>query len=623
MTVRCLSYLPGLDELDKFWVGDTEGNGLLPTVTKIFVGVFINARTDEEVILRTDEEFRTWVSARKAEGCRFVFHNAVGYDGPALNKCCGTKFTISDLVDTMVMSLLYSPSLEGGHSLKAWGKRLGYPKTEFDDFTEYTPEMEEYCRNDTRLGKKVFLALVQRMKAVGFTDRGIELEHRSWQLIKKQQDNGFAFNYQEASVLYSLLQDKVNELTKSIRVAFPAKLQHIKTFKSAKKKDGSWGKGYLTHKEQYQSLRVNSDNTYDAFDYIEFNIGSPQQRVEKLLALGWKNLPDEVTKTGQPSPTKKGQLVPSLVAFIEESGNTPVADIARWIEVNARASMVNTWMEAWNESTGCIHGSLWLANTLRYTHSNPNTANIPAVRIDKEGVPLLRDSGGWTYEARDLWGTRDSRTRCLVGVDAKGIQLRVLAHYLNNEEFIKEVLNGDPHSYNQEIGGFRTRSIAKTFIYAFLLGAGDEKVGQIIGGSTSDGKTTKARFIRNFPGLGDLLADLKRQVERAGRIILCDGTPVVVRHIHTRLGYLLQGDESRLMKQAAIISDREIRRRKLDVLKVGDIHDEWQNDVLSRHAEEFAGEVCPLAFAQAGESFGYRLRIDCDAKVGMTWAQTH
>lgn len=309
--------------------------------------------------------------------------------------------------------------------------------------------------------------------------------------------------------------------------------------------------------------------------------------------------------------------------FVEESGKAEPRLIARWTEVNARANMINTWIEAYNDDTKCIHGSLWLANTLRYKHSSPNTANIPAVRLGKDDKPLLGLDGAYTYEARDLWTTRDPSNRLLVGVDAKGIQLRVLAHYLNNPKFSEAVLEGDPHSYNQEIGGFATRAIAKTFIYAFLLGCGDAKAGQIIGGSTRDGKEVKARFIGNFPGLKELLDRLEREIERTGRIRLCDGTPIIVTHPHTRLGYLLQGDESRIMKKAAILTDREVRRRRLDVLKVGDIHDEWQNDVLAIHVPEFTNDVCPFAFSESGRSFNYRVPIDCDSKIGLTWAETH
>lgn len=155
------------------------------------------------------------------------------------------------------------------------------------------------------------------------------------------------------------------------------------------------------------------------------------------------------------------------------------------------------------------------------------------------------------------------------------------------------------------------------------MGAGDAKIGQVIGGTAKDGRDIKRRFVDRTPGLKHLLTDLKRQVERTGRIKLCDGTPVIVDKPHTVLAYLLQGDESRIMKQAAILADKEVRRRKLDVLKVGDIHDEWQSDAFKDHAEEFGFDVCPLAFRDAGVSFLYNVPIECDANIGMNWATTH
>ena len=198
----------------------------------------------------------------------------------------------------------------------------------------------------------------------------------------------------------------------------------------------------------------------------------------------------------------------------------------------------------------------WLAGSLRYRHDKPNTANIPAVRI-LGGLPVKGRAGQFTYEARDLWTVRDRSTRSLVGVDAKGIQLRVLAHYLKNEDFTKELLSGDPHEYNRTLAGIETRARAKTFIYAFLLGAGDAKIGEIVGGSSRLGAEVKGRFINNFPGLRELLARLGNELERSGRITLCDGAKVLVPAPHAVLGYLLQGDESRIMKQSM-----NLRRRR-------------------------------------------------------------
>lgn len=614
-----------LTPTNKYWAIDCEGD-LIPS-TVLWCMCAENIVTKEKVSLVGHEEIRTWIQARVKENCIFIAHNMIGYDGPVLNRLVDAGLTINKIIDTFLLSQLYSPSLKGGHSLADWGKRLRYPKIDFNDFSKFSDEMLSYCVKDTELCAKVYKALVKRMKEVGFTETGISIEHKAMQLIKQQQNNGFAFDIERASILYSTLRERENQIKEEIYEYWPPQLERVATFRKPFNTDGNPSKRYTGHCASYPKVVLRKhEGEYDCYDFVSFNIGSPLQRVKKLLELGWK--PREYTKTtekgggGNPQATIKGKLSPSLKEFVEESGRKEPQLITDWIEINSRANMINTWMEAYNEGTKAIHGSLWLANTLRYRHSNPNTANIPAVRLDVTDNPIRGSKGSFTYEARDLWRAR-SKSRRLVGVDAKGIQLRVLAHYLNNKDFTEAVLDGDPHSYNQEIGGFRTRAAAKTFIYAFLLGAGDAKVGEIIRGTSKEGREIKQRFVANFPGLENLLSDLERQVERVGRIVLCDGTPLRVEHKHTRLGYLLQGDESRIMKKAMILAMTECRRRELDVLKVGDIHDEWQLDVLEEHVEEFTNEVCPAAFRLAGEFFNYRVPIECDSKVGLTWAETH
>lgn len=610
---------------ENYWAIDIEGDGL-PSKT-VWCLVAVNILTQEEFSSNSVDEIRDWINTRP-KGTKFIGHNIIGYDAPTLNRILGTSLTMNDLIDTMLLSMLYSPSLEGGHSLGSWGIRLRSPKLEFGNFSEFTPEMLVYCRQDTLLCRLVYRELVRRMVQCEFTDLGIGIEHRAWKLIQTQKQNGFAFDIQGAHALYALLRQHENDIRDKVYEVWPPQLQLIRHYKQAVKKDGSFSKGYLDHVQQYETIIRTGDGGYDAYDYVSFAIGSPAQRVEKLLELGWTPYPDEYTKKtpkgggGNPTPTSKGQLVPSLVKFVEESGELGPRLIAQWIEYNSRANMINTWIEAYDSNTGCIHGTLWLANTLRYKHSGPNTANIPAVRIGKDDTPRLGVDGVFTYEARDLWCTRNRASRRLVGVDAKGIQLRVLAHYLNNKDFTDAVLGGDPHSYNQQVGGFATRAIAKTFIYAFLLGAGDAKVGSIIGGSTRDGREIKSRFIGNFPGLAGLLQRLEREIDRTGRIRLIDGTPIIVTAPHTRLGYLLQGDESRIMKKSMIDVDKEVRRQGIDALKVGDIHDEWQSDVYLPDVERFT-DVCGRVFPRTGKEFNYNIPLACDSKVGFTWAETH
>lgn len=610
-------YLP--DRFDDYWFFDIEADSLTPSIVWC---VCAESGTGERVTLTNYEDIRRWFRDQQQRGCKFVAYNGLGYDVPVLNRVVGTSIPLSCVCDPMVMSMLFLPGLEGGHSLEAWGTRLKSPKGQFVDFSRLSNEMIEYCQQDAHLCGLVFRALVKKMKQVGFNEDSVHLETMAWYLVQQQKKNGFYFNIEGAHVLYATLRQLENQLGERVHDIWPPVLTATKTFKRARKLDGSPSAQYLRHLREYEKLEVlPGGDEYRAYEYVSFNIGSPDQRVEKLLELGWVPGADERTPTGKPKPTSKGKLVPSLERFVTEVEHPGPRLIAQWMEINARANMINTWIEAYNDDTHCIHGSLWLANTLRYRHSDPNTANIPGVRSGPDG-PLRGLEGVFTYEARDLWTTRDPSTRRMVGVDAKGIQLRVLAHHLRNPVFANEVVNGDPHTYNQEVGSLRTRSLAKTFIYAFLLGAGDAKVGQIIGGSTAEGRDLKSRFTNNFPGLRSLLDNLERQVKRTGRIVLCDGTPLRVEHPHTRLGYLLQGDENRIMKRAALNIWRECRRLGIDAIKVGDIHDEFQFDVLATDVDRFVA-VCASAFRDAGLYYNYTVPIDCEAKVGLTWASTH
>lgn len=599
------------------WLVDIETDGLDATV--IWCLCAINVKTGEEVTLLSLEAIRAWVTERLAEGCWFIGHNFLSFDAPTINRLAGTRIPTSRVVDTFVLSMHYSPSLAGGHSLEAWGVRLGFPKTSFNDWSKLSDEMVTYCLNDCRVNVRLFVRLSERMRGVGFTERSIELEHKAWSIIRRQRLNGFQLDVPRAHELYAELRQLERELKDEIHEQWPPQLCDVQRFAKWAKKDGSPTANYARHVEQYPRVDINPDGSYTAFDWVEFNLGSPKQRIEKLLELGWK--PTEFTEKGAPQATRKGNLVPSLERFLIEAPNEAVRRLAEWIAINARANNIGTWIDLADEK-GLLHGNLWLAGTLRYRHDKPNTANIPAVRIGEDKKPLLARSGVYTYEARDLWVTRDRERRRLVGVDAKGIQLRILAEYIKDDNFTSAILSEDPHAANQARMGLPSRSLTKTITYATLMGAGDAKIADTAKVRISEAKAAKAKFMQQIPGLPKLIRRLQTELSRTGRITLCDGSRILVPSDHMVIPYLLQGDESRIMKQAMVFVDEIIRQEKIDALKVGDVHDEWQTDVLNDHIGPFIFG-CKSSFSRAGHSFGYSVPIDCDAKVGLTWAETH
>jgi DNA polymerase-1 len=307
-----------------------------------------------------------------------VGHNFIGYDLPMLNRHWGSGICPYRVVDTFVLSQLYNPVIVGGHSLRAWGDRLKFPKDEFNDFSRLSPEMVEYCSRDTSLTARLYRRLTERMLSVGFTEDGCEIESLAWNIIQnKQRRVGFPFDERKAHELYGTIRQREASLKEEIYRRFPPRLLVVGEYAKSFKADGQPTALYQRHLEQYPRLELREDGGYRAYDYVPFNLGSPQQRIAKLLELGWT--PTRRTPKGNPQVDEE-----ELLEFSESSGIPEVALIAKWLVANSRGNMIRTWLDAVDEKTHAIHGRLFLASTLRYRHNSPNSANIPAVRQDKE-----------------------------------------------------------------------------------------------------------------------------------------------------------------------------------------------------------------------------------------------
>lgn len=616
------------------WACDIEADDLLDKATRIWCVCVLNLVTKEEKEFTDAETFKQWLSKESI----LVGHNFIAYDLVMLNRFWGAGIPVSRVVDTFVLSQLYNPNYGGGHSLEVWGQRLRYPKSAHSDFTQFTPDMLRYCRRDTRLTGLLFIRLAERMRQVGFTELGAEIEHKAWNIIQnKQRRNGFPLDKAKTEALYATLRSREEELKNEIYKLWPPQLLPVGEYQRPYKKDGSRSLQYQRHLEQYPKVEEIAGGTgYRVHDYVSFDLGSPKQRVEKLLSLGWE--PVRFTEKGHPKVDED-----SLTAFAELRGTPEIKALAKWIVVNSRANMLYSinkkgkeggWLTAYNEKTGCVHGSLFIASTLRYKHSGPNTANIPAVRLDREDNILYGEDGSYTYEARDCWTCGNDPDFVLVGVDGTGIQNRCLIHHLIGtvgEErvrpFIELSLRGDIHKHNISVLGLANKAAAKKFYYTLMMGGGGELLAadQLQFGtkmSARQGSILKGKMIASIPGFKQLIAKLEEELERTGRIRLCDGTPILVPSNHMVIPYLLQGDESRLMKQAMIFMEEEIRRHALTAFKVADIHDEWQYRVLRRDVEEFR-RLSKEVFPRAGAVFSYKVPIESDSKVGMTWAETH
>ena len=548
--------------------------------------------------------FRKWLASENVN--TLVGHNIINFDVPVLRRITGMDWSFN-LRDTLVLSRLYNPSLDGGHSLRSWGERLGDYKDDYQGgWEEYSHEMLEYCKQDVRVTKALYNHFVKHLT---FSD-AVKLEHTTAEIIRKQTDNGMILNEERAYELLAEMKEKVLDIEDEVHERFKPlpvwiDLPHPKD--KCKNKDGSISKRYQAQLDKGAHFR---DCDWGYYEYPEFNLGSRQQIAKYLQHFGWK--PKSFTEKGNPIVDEK----------VLKTVKIPEAQlIVDYLTITKRVAMVKSWVEAIDERTGRVHGRVnpCGAVTGRMTHSKPNCAQVPATRHGKDGKILWGFEGGYGADCRDLWTVpKDYK---LVGCDASGLELRMLAHYMNDDKYTNEILNGDIHSANQKSAGLQTRDQAKTFIYAFLYGAGDVKIGEVAGGGAKRGRHLKKNFLDNTPALKQLREKVSESSGK-GWVTGLDGRKLHIRSQHSALNTLLQSAGAVIMKKALVLLDSYARQYDLDYKFVLNVHDEFQCEVREDQADFFGG-LAVGAIIQAGKSFKLNCPLDGEYKVGETWQQTH
>jgi DNA polymerase I-like protein with 3'-5' exonuclease and polymerase domains len=198
----------------------------------------------------------------------------------------------------------------------------------------------------------------------------------------------------------------------------------------------------------------------------------------------------------------------------------------------------------------------------------------------------------------------------------------MLAHYMNDNEYTNEVISGDIHTANQKAAGLETRNQAKTFIYAFLYGAGAAKIGKIVGGSSKEGQKLINNFLRNTPKLERLRERVSEAFTKRGVLLGLDGRKLLVRSEHSALNTLLQGAGAIAMKKALVLLQKDLTNRKIPFKLVANVHDEWQVEVSEQFADE-VGQSGVRAIQNAGLEFKMNCPLTGEYKIGDTWKETH
>lgn len=560
-------------------------------------------------------------------GVLIAFHNGIAYDIPAIRKVY-PQWTLPEtsVLDTLVFARLVHPDLsdldralvakgqlparlQRSHSLEAWGHRLGNPKEQYTgDFQTWTQELEDYNAQDVESTE----TLLDFLLAKNYSQRAIDLEQRVAWIISRQSQYGVAFDDAAAAQLCATLQKERLELETKLRASEP----HLP------RKDGQ----PFTPKRDNAKLGYTAGVELQKIKWVEFNPGSRDHCAYVLTKrYGWQ--PTKFTATGKPELDEEALL---------HADAPPAAPIRRYLLIQKRLGQIAEGSEGWlrHSKHGVIHGRMITngAVTGRGTHMEPNLGQVPRV-----GSVLGE-------ECRALFVAREGRL--LVGADQAGVELRCLGHYMapfDEGAYGTAVVEGkqsegsDVHSLNakalglnpQEIYSFsgktsKGRDFAKTFIYAFLYGAGGPKLARTLGRKESQGNKLKAEFLSKTPALKKLIDKVQALAKKNGYLPGLDGRRLKVRKQHAALNTLLQSAGALLAKQALVFFDDEVSARgwRGRVQQVLWVHDEIQVECVPELAEE-VGRLAVQCFERAGTSFNFRVPIGGEYKVGANWAATH
>lgn len=580
-------------------VFDIETDSLDATVIHVVVAKELGKKGN--YIIRSPKAFAKFAK----DVTQWIAHNGIGFDIPVIEKLWGYKIPLDKTLDTLVLSRLFDPTRRGGHSLKVWGERLGDFKTEFSGFSEYTEEMKEYCKQDVHVTELLYNELMK--EGEDFSQSSINLEHMVHAIMCEQERNGFTLDIDLAQEIYTVCLKENNRIEAEIKKYMVPIAVKAKDVEVRYKKDGSiFAYQLLDNQEVW--------GDYTKILWEEFNLASPTQINKRLDRLGWK--PTVKTKSGE-----SYKICPENLATIPDDAPQAVKGLKAWKVLETRWKIAQEWLEK-AQGDGRVHGTVITtgAVTHRAAHRGPNMANIPSVPHGKTGI-LWKMDGMYAAECRQVFKVPEGKK--LVGTDAAGIQLRVLAHYMNDPVYTEQVIDGDIHTFNKNaLGNYcKDRPTAKTFIYAFLLGAGVGKIAEILGCNGGQANKSMQNFYETLPTLKRLKSEASRAASM-GWMKGLDGRILRIGSDHLALSVYLQGGETVIMRLANVFWQRKAKEERINFKQCAWVHDEWQTEVDADQAERL-GEIQVQSIIDAGKFFKLNCPMDGEAKIGNNWLETH
>ncbi len=601
---------------------DLETNGLVDTVSTIWIAVTKNIETNE-IITFSDydkdskplNELLPFLNKAKV----LIGHNIINYDNVVLHKLLGWQPQNIKMIDTMLLSQMNNFRREGKHSLKNFGAILGDAKLEFNNFHEYSEDMKKYALQDVNLNHKVYNFVtkeaIQLIKNRPAYQQALRTEHAIAELCAEQVKNKWKFNIELAKKHYLYLTSEMKKIEDKVNPTLrPRKVMIDKEPKKARYlQNGTFSAVTVRMLSEYLNKEIKAtdtnlwepNKTFQRFKMIEADLGNMDQVRGMLLDNGWQ--PTQFTPKGEPKITDD-----SLASINSEVGK----EIIYYYSLRSRHSVLKGWIELAEANNNRVYVEAFNLGTPTFRQRHSKVVNVPGVK------------SFFGKEMRELFIADEGKV--MVGCDSSGNQIRALAHYLNNKEVNNHILKGDIHQHNADTIGI-SRSLAKGVLYASIFGAGVRKLGKMVTGieDLDKGKEVKAKLYEALPGLKELIAKLNnffyttQNKTGYGYIPALDGRKVYAESSFKLLNYLLQSFEAITVKTAVVNAFKMFKEENLEVDMLALVHDEVQVQTKPENTKRVK-EILSYSFGDfITKKLDLNIQMAGDAKEGLNWNETH
>lgn len=550
-----------------------------------------------------------------------VAHNGIGFDALQILKLYGIDLYSKKFFDTWIASQVLNYRRPHKHGLAGWGEHLKYFKFDYNDWSNFSDEMMTYCRRDVQLNTVIFKKLMEELSFLAARQplirEGLRSEMEAAKFDAYCRYYGWQFDITKANKTLNSLLSRMKYIENVIEPNLPAIVKYIdkvpKTPKFTKKGEYTATTARMLSEYFKQSVKTTDTHMlaagreFQRKETVKANLGNMEQVKEYLYSIGWE--PDDwKMERGVYGWEKKS---PKLTATsLEKVGEHGVL-INEWTTLRSRKGVLEGWLNQLQE--GRLHGRLWIVGTPTFRCRHEVIANLPAVNAP------------WGKELRELLIAEEGRK--IVGADSSGNQFRSLAHYVNDQKLTDQILSGDIHQYNADIIGTDRRT-AKTWIYAFLFGAGPTKLGQVLTGKkiVKAGNDSIEKYGDAIPGLKGLKERIEEIWKKTsstieGYIPGLDGRKVYTPQPYQTLNYLLQSCEAITTKSAVAYQLQKIKEEGLDAEPRLYYHDEVAWSAADKDADRVL-EILIESFAEGPKNVGVTIMAG-EGSIGNNYAEVH